>query len=564
MRSLNGFLVILLTLILLASCSSKSNVSFEFEPGPVLAVVNQDSIFAEAFDETYINMLTRTGFADTEERRYYHLNQLIDEYLLAQEAERMGLRDSITATYTERTKNRTLRNVFVKYEFLSQLDQPDENRVRFAFYRSKQKPFVRQLYFADELTAQKYHGRLEAGESFVDLANELYSTSSYDSLAGFIGEISYFGVDDVFAETAYNLNAGEYSKPVRTRQGFVIVYVENWKLNPIITETEFEQRAESIRFMLHQRDYQMGADSFIRAYMSGLNPTPVLDNVHELQRYLYQRLPQQVEPRELERPVPTDFIRDQHTLDMQAPLVTFTRNGQAYAFRVQDYLNWIDSLPIQEIRTRFDASLGRALMWDTFARESKVKGYDQDPFVNFNARVAENLFLASRLRDSLSTSAPLEIEPDDIRDAYSVFGYDAPRLDKLEYYLIEAKDLVEARSIQGNILAGTIKITESKGVRLLKENQTSIRSSELQTHLLKAEIGFPHIVGTKSGWFVMQVNARDFSIETIQEVSSEIEEKLKPIYNEFTLLNRLREDSHIEIDTVAFEAMMNFSQSLEL
>jgi hypothetical protein len=558
MRYLNGYLVTTLTIILLISCSKKEVITFDFEPGAALTIVNGDTIYAEAFEETYINMLTRTGYADSEKRRYFHLNQLIDEYLLAQEARRQGLLDSLTAVYTDRTINRTLRNVFVKYEFLSQLEQPDENRVRFAFYRSKQKPYVRQLYFTDETTADDYYRRLEKGESFMDLANERYATVSYDSLAGFVGEISYFGVDDVFAETAYSLDAGEYSRPVRTRQGYVIIYVENWKLNPIITETEFQQRSESIRFMLHQRDFQMGADSFIRAYMSGLNPKPVLENAQLLQRYLYQRLPQKVNPKEIERPVPTDFIKDINNLDLQAPLVTFTKEGQTFVFRMQDYLNWIDSLPFEEITTRFDGSLGRALMWNTFALESKTKGYDRDPFVNFNARVAENLFLASRLRDSLSIAPPQEIRPEDIQDAYIAFGYDSQRLESLDYLVIEVESFDSARVLQRKLLSGEININNSELTSKKSENATTIRTSELQSHLVRAEIGFPHIVGTKSGWFLMQVTSRAFRIQTIQEVTSEIEKQLKPIYNEFSLLNRLREAGTIVIDTVAFEALMNY------
>jgi len=564
MRYLNGYLVITLTLILLISCSKRAVLPFDFEPGAALAIVNGDTIYAEAFEETYINMLTRTGFSDSEKRRYFHLNQLIDEYLLAREARRVGLYDSLTTTYTERTKNRTLRNVFVKYEFLSQLDQPDEHRVRFAFYRSKQKPYVRQLYFTEEAIADDYFRRLESGASFTDLANELYATVSYDSLAGFVGEISYFGVDDVFAETAYSLDAGAYSRPVRTRQGYVILYVENWKLNPIITETEFQQRSESIRFMLHQRDFQMGADSFIRAYMSGLNPAPVLENVQTLQRYLYQRLPQKVNPKEIERPVPTDFIKDQNSLDLQAPLVTFTKEGETFVFRVQDYLNWIDSLPFEEIRTRFDASLGRALMWNTFALESKIKGYDRDPFVNFNAQVAEHLFLASRLRDSLSIAPPQEIKLESIQDAYFAFGYDSQILESLDYLLIEAESFESARVLQRQILSGEMNITSSELTSRKSENETSIRRSELQSHLLRAEIGYPHVVGTKSGWFLMQVTSRAFRVKTIQEVTPEIEEQLKPIYNEFSLLNRLREESTIVVDTVAFDALMNYNLSLDL
>ena len=37
---------------------------------------------------------------------------------------------------------------------------------------------------------------------------------TYDSLAGYIGPISYFGVDDAFAEAAYSTNLNEFSKPI--------------------------------------------------------------------------------------------------------------------------------------------------------------------------------------------------------------------------------------------------------------------------------------------------------------------------------------------------------------
>ena len=564
MLARNGFLVLILVLSILTGCKNSTESRFDFDPGVVVATVNSDTIYTEAFEETYINMLTRTGYADSEQHRYFHLNQLIDEFLLSQEAQRLDFSDSLTVNYVEKTSNRTLRNLFVKYEFLEQLELPDEKRTRFAFYRSKQKPYVRQLFFYDESQANDYHNRLNNGESFVDLANELYNTASYDSLAGFIGEISYFGVDDVFAETVYTLDAGEYSSPVRTRQGYVIVFVENWKLNPIITETEFEQRSEGIRFMLHQRDFQMGADSFIRAYMSDLSPELVRDNIANFQSYIYQRLPQQTNPTELQRPIPSDFLNSPDNLDLHAPLVTFNLRGETVAFRIQDYLNWIDSLPYDEIRNRFDASLGRALMWDTFAKESKVKGYDSDPFVKFNSNLAVKFYLASRLRDSLATKPIESIDEEDIAEAYIAFGYDAEKLSSINYHLLEVEDFNSAREIHQEIISGKIKMDDHRDIQILTGNQQTLRNSELLSHLLQATISYPHIVGTRSGWFILKVQNRQMSVDKIENVSTEIEDKLSPIYNEFKLLRELRSVSDIYVDTVAFNNLMNYSLQQDL
>jgi hypothetical protein len=548
----------------LYNCSKQAERSFTFDPGSVLAIVNTDTIYSEAYEETYINALSRTGYADTEQGRYFHLNQLIDEYLLAQEALRLGLNDSLTAHYVMQTKNRTLRNLFVKYEFLEQLDLPDEKRTRFAFYRSKQKPYVRQLFFSQESQAIEYHNRLINGASFLDLANELYVTASYDSLAGFIGEINYFGVDDVFAETAFSLDAGEFSRPVRTRQGYVIIYVDNWKLNPIITETEFEQRSDAIRFMLHQRDYQMGADSFIRAYMSALNPSPVLENIETLQGFLYQRLPQRTQPLEMQRPVPTDLLVETGTLDVQAPLITFTHHGTPKAFRVQDYLNWIDSLPFDEIRNRFDASLGRALMWDTFAKESISKGYDLDPFVDFNAAVAKRLFLSNRLRSKLSEKPVLEIEETDISEAYFQFGYHKRQLSNVTYKLVAFDSFEDARRVQSELLTNDKEFESLPGVQLLKSDKENLRTNELYSHLSRIPLGSTHLIGTASGWYIIKIVSRDFSEDSLDDVSSLIRDQLKPIYNEFKLLRELRSKSVIHVDTVAFNKLMNTSPKLDM
>jgi hypothetical protein len=66
MFSKNGLLLLILVLSTITGCKKSTNPQFDFDPGAVIATVNSDSIYAEAFEETYINMLTRTGYADSE------------------------------------------------------------------------------------------------------------------------------------------------------------------------------------------------------------------------------------------------------------------------------------------------------------------------------------------------------------------------------------------------------------------------------------------------------------------------------------------------------------------
>ena len=69
MLARNGFLVLILVLSILTGCKNSTESRFDFDPGVVVATVNSDTIYTEAFEETYINMLTRTGYADSEQHR---------------------------------------------------------------------------------------------------------------------------------------------------------------------------------------------------------------------------------------------------------------------------------------------------------------------------------------------------------------------------------------------------------------------------------------------------------------------------------------------------------------
>lgn len=415
-----------LVLLLVSACSRTPDPRLTYDPGTVIASVNGAPVYSELFEETYITFLSRTGFPDNPSQRYLHLNTLIDTYLMAEEATRRDLDDTRYTDYLHKTRQRTLRNLFLRYNFSVSTDEITDPEVRLAFYRSKQKPYVRQLFFTDANQAESYWQRLESGEDFIALANELYITAQYDTLAGYLGEISYFGVDDVFAETAYTLNAGEYSRPVRTRQGYVIIRVENWNFSPIITETEYINRQEKVRFFTYQRNWNLGADTFIRDYMTALSPQLERGNLQQVYVLLQRMLPR-TQPESgtnfMDQPLRRgDQQQLLDILDPMMPLITYTVDGQLQAFRLQDYILWLEFLPYEEVVGRFDASIGRALMWDVFAKQAVRQGLDRNPFVEFNARAAARFYQASRMTDSLRAQPTPPVSDEDLAIASELLG----------------------------------------------------------------------------------------------------------------------------------------------
>ena len=193
-----------------------------------MAHVNGHLITVGDFERSYIQILIQSGQNDTPEARYNHLDHLIEEYLWYEESLRRNLNsDSLLSEFTELARKRAIGGRYYEIEFLERLPQLTETEIRQAFARYKQPVMVRHLFYRNEADARIAHARLEAGTSFLDEAQTAFRTENFDSTAGWLGEIRYFQVDDAFAEAAFALPIGQYSAPVRSRQGWHIIQVED-------------------------------------------------------------------------------------------------------------------------------------------------------------------------------------------------------------------------------------------------------------------------------------------------------------------------------------------------
>ena len=263
-----------------------------------------------------------------------------------------------------------------------------------AYARHKQPIVVRHLFFDQEDSAAAAYARLQSGRSFLQEAQDCYQTQAFDSSAGFLGRISYFQTDDAFAEAAFALEVGDISAPVRSRQGYHIIRVEDRLAAPVLTESEFQTRKVGIASLLRLRRRRLSGDRFVRTFMDGLNVEVHGRHIAALKRALLR-----IERRAADDIVSSlDESESAVALDPGSVLARYTYNGEEYIFTAADYFFWFPDLPFAEATSRTAASVGRALRNEVLAMSGEAEGLASSSVVRRGKEVERVAFVAGRAR----------------------------------------------------------------------------------------------------------------------------------------------------------------------
>ena len=387
------------------------------EKDRTLADVNGYSITIGEFDRSYVDVLIRSGQNDTPGGRYSHLNTLIEDQLWYEEALRRELdTDTSLALFIELARKRALGGRYYELEFLEHLEQPTETEIRQAFARYKQPVIARHLFYGSETEANTAYARLRTGTSFIDEAQICFQTANFDSTAGWLGEIRYFQVDDAFAEAAFSLATGSFSAPVRSRQGWHIIKIEDRIATPIITESEFRNRKAGIASLMRIRKRRLEGDRFVRTFMEDRDVRVDPQGLRALDAALAR-----IERRVSGAPVTLDDDYDTPAppLTSTTPLATFTLNGTMQTFTAEDYFFWFSELPFREARSKPAASIGRAVRNEAFALAGIDANLEGDAIVQRDVEYYTRTYLANSMRqldldstliDALHGSASIRID----------------------------------------------------------------------------------------------------------------------------------------------------------
>ncbi len=369
-----------------------------------LVRVNSHLITVLDFERSYVLELMSSGANDTEEARHMHLDRLIDDYLLFEEAGRRGLgKDSIAKAHESLAVRSALGGRYYERELLQKLPPLTDVEIRRAYAHYKQPVIARHIYYRNESDAQAAYMRLEAGRPFLDEAMDCFQTS--DTLAGYLGVVGYFQVDDAFAEAAFKLDVGTYSAPVRSRQGYHIIRIEDRQHAPVLTESDYQTRKSGIASMLRLRRRRLEGDRYVQEFMQGLDVQVSPNGIRALHASLsrFEKRAGRVSVN-----IETDTEARPLTLTPETPLATYAQYGNEQVFTALDYLFWLPSLPFSEATQRTAASVGRALRNEAFARVGEATDLASSDEVKADVEDERRMFMAARMRaqglDSILTA----------------------------------------------------------------------------------------------------------------------------------------------------------------
>ena len=210
----------------------------------VLAEINGYTVSEDHFLTSFKELYYRTGQAiapDPSTRRAV-LNSEFNTYVLAVHAMDQGLDKREDVEFLKaRIQARVWTEEFKRQLLLSDL-QVNESDMREYFVRFNSKVRASHLYAETREKSEQLLARLEAGESFEELAKEVFGTPYMQENGGDVGFFSTDDMDVSFEEAAFTNPPGSIVGPVQTAQGYSIIKVTDRVQNPILTEADFQRQ----------------------------------------------------------------------------------------------------------------------------------------------------------------------------------------------------------------------------------------------------------------------------------------------------------------------------------
>ncbi|NQU68787.1 MAG: peptidylprolyl isomerase [Candidatus Marinimicrobia bacterium] len=249
---------------------------------PVIAATAFGDIRLDEFIDDYKTFLNFTGVEDNMMFRNGLLNSEIDRlFILNYAAESQFLENPLKNKSVENSIGQTLLNEFYEREIEEGFEVPDD-LVREAFHRSKIELHARHLYAISIEEAQSLKNRLDQGETFEELAKEIFTSPQLAASGGDLGYFTFNDMDPSFEGVAYSLKDGEISNPVQTLMGFSIIQVLDRNYDPIITEYDYQMHKDDFLAIMKYRLLKTKVKKLTNEYASQYELNIKVDDMHTL------------------------------------------------------------------------------------------------------------------------------------------------------------------------------------------------------------------------------------------------------------------------------------------
>lgn len=222
-------------------------------PKQTLAEIGNYKINLDDFKIRYEEYLFSSGLKDNIVTRRAILNNAINEIILEKFDDNSKIYNNPEfKREIEWARKQTLL-AYLKDQLVYAKITASDEEVRDAFYKSNVKIAARHLYCQTEEEADAIYQLLQTGSTFEELAKQLFTDSTLQNNGGYLGYFSWGEMDPAFEDAAYSLQVNEISKPVKLKNGFSIIKVDDRVPLPIMTENEFLNKRNHMQRVVKMR-----------------------------------------------------------------------------------------------------------------------------------------------------------------------------------------------------------------------------------------------------------------------------------------------------------------------
>ncbi|MDP4115523.1 MAG: peptidylprolyl isomerase [Bacteroidota bacterium] len=208
----------------------------------VIASVGEHKILYSEFANRYTDYILSAGVTDNMMTREGFLNNIIMENLLFWcDDNKKIINDEEYKRNIEWTRKQVLLDYLKDREVYAKITCSEEELQK-AFVRLNQKVAARHLYAQTEQEAQYIYKLLKNGADFNSLARQIFQDTTLRNNGGYLGYFTWGDMDPAFEDAAFSLKPGQISEPVKTAYGYSIIKVEDKFENPILLQSEFENK----------------------------------------------------------------------------------------------------------------------------------------------------------------------------------------------------------------------------------------------------------------------------------------------------------------------------------
>ena len=216
---------------------------------PILAEIDGEIITINSYLLRYQSFLFKTHQTDNLSNRYALLNSLIDEKLILNYSDNMGILENPQIILKkERAYKQLLLNTYHDSKIIQKIKVTDsELRRLFTYYKTK--IHIRHLYATDLKIIREIDDQLRSGVQWEILAKAYFDDPILKENGGDIGWYQMGELDPSFEIAAFDLDDGEISNPVKTSNGFSIIQVLEKEKDILLTEKEYQLNKDWLKQM---------------------------------------------------------------------------------------------------------------------------------------------------------------------------------------------------------------------------------------------------------------------------------------------------------------------------